>query len=176
MWVSLGLLRVSFRVSLGFHLRFLQGFFRVSFRGSLVFSSRVSFSSGFRVFSLGSIQGFIQSFLGCRLGFLEDFIQCFIQSFVWLSFMVCLGQFMVSLGFIQCFMQGVLSRKFCRVSLDFNLGPLRFHVGHKQERIKQNNQGFMQGFFRVSRFFKIYISLDFHFGFLQGVGRVSCRV
>ena len=173
MWVSLGLLQVSFRVSLGFHLRFLQGFFRVSFRGSLVFHLGFSVSSGFQFgFHLGFHSEFFRVSLGVSLRFHLVFHSKFRQAFIYGLFRSIYGFFRVHLVFHV----GGSQQEILQGFFGFHLGPLRFHVGHKQERIKQNNQGFMQEFFRVSRFFKIYISLDFHFGFLQGVGRVSCRV
>ena len=113
MWVSLGLLQVSFRVSLGFHLRFLQGFFRVSFRGSLVFhlgfrffrvSVWVPFRVSFRVFQ-GVAWGFFKISFSVSFKVSLGFHLWFVQVNLWFlqgSFSVSCRGFLAgnSVGFL----------------------------------------------------------------------------
>ena len=55
---------------------------------------------------------------------------------------------MVSLGFIQTSCRGFLSGVLIRISLGFlwvSPGPLGFHLGYKQERIKQKKRKKQRG-------------------------------
>ena len=174
--------RVSFNLSLGFHLWFLQvnlwflqGSFSVSCRGFLS-GVLVRNSLGFLQVSPRVVQVLFRiqtgenkaKELGFHLGILWDSLAfrvslrfTSLQGFIWGFFGVSVGFHVgFDLGILQGFIQGFVT--------GFLSGILI--------KILNRSCGFLQGFFNVSFRVSFRVSLGFIKGFIQGFFRVPFRV